>query len=199
MMFSFSDFTAYSRLDARRRLELGLGVERLILLNAAHRRGDVGQHELVRRRRREEVHARVREVHRVALLVEHEEQVFLDVAELLLGRRLLAVGDVRELLLQDQLLDAGLLHHLQQALVLGAAHPRLVEAERGRVLVAGGEGLLALGDEIVRELRLAAHQPRDGAVVLAYCLSPSLPTGPEMISGVRASSMSTESTSSTMA
>jgi hypothetical protein len=34
---------------------------------------------------------------------------------------------------------------------------------------------------------------------IAYSASVSLPTGPEMMSGVRASSMSTESTSSTIA
>ena len=141
------------------------------------------------------------EVDRVPLLVEHEEQVVLDVAELLLAGRQLAVGDVLELHLLHELLDARLLQHLQQALVLRAAELRLVELERGRRRCRPSSSSRSpSATSVFTSSRLPPHQPRDGRVVLARTARRSrCPTGPEMMSGVRASSISTESTSSTIA
>jgi hypothetical protein len=86
-----------------------------------------GQHELVVAVGRERVDAAVGQVDRVPALVEHVQQVLLELAVLLLGRRELAVGDVVQLHLLDHLLHARLLHDLHQALVLRRPEPGLVQ------------------------------------------------------------------------
>ena len=116
---------------------------------------------------RHEIDALVGEMHRVALLVEHEEQVVLHVAVRLLGGGQPPVGDVLELHLLHELLVARLLQHLHQAPALRTAELRLVQLAAPRLCVSPRlEVALGLADERVDELRLPAHDARDGGVVL---------------------------------
>ncbi len=112
------------------------------------------------------VDATIGQVHGVALLIEHVQQVVLDVAQALLRRRQPAIGDVVELHLLHERLDALLLQCLQEALVLGSAQLCLVKRVRGVAGLAVGHRALTGRDELVDHLRLAAHQPRDRGVVL---------------------------------
>ena len=147
------------------------------MVDPVHRLAEVRQHERLVLRRRHELDAAVGEVHRVSPLVEHEQQLLLDVAECLLRRRQLAIGDVLELHLLHELLVARLVHQLEQPPVLRMAELRLIELERRAARVARLEQPLAFGDEHVDELRLLAHEPRDGGVVLEVLRVALVPHG----------------------
>ena len=67
-------------LDCLTSVELLLGRHVRMVVDPVHLGRDVGQHELVGMVRRHEVDAGIRQVHRVPLLVEHVEQVVLEVA-----------------------------------------------------------------------------------------------------------------------
>ena len=200
-MFSRSLFDAYSISICRRASSFCLGRQLVVVVDPMHLLRDVRQHERLVIVRRHELDALVREVHRVPLLVEHEEQIVLDVAIRLLGRRQLAIGDVIELHLLHELLDARLLQHLHQALVLRAAELRLVQAQRRRVrVVLAPDRVSASPTSALTSSRLTrAPAARRRRCARRTSPSFSFPTGPEMMSGVRASSISTESTSSTIA
>src|SRR5258707_34728 len=98
--------------------------------------------------------------------IEHEQQIFLDVAVRLLVRRQLPVGEVLELHLQHELLVTLLLHELEEPPVLRVAHLRLVELDRGVLRIPRAQVTLRIGDELIDHLHLTAHQPRHGCVVL---------------------------------
>ena len=71
---------------------------------------------------------------------------------------------------------------------------------RGAAVSSVCQVALGVADERVDQLGLLARRAGPTAALCSkYIPSFSLPTGPEMMSGVRASSMSTESTSSTIA
>jgi len=150
-------------------------VARLELLGRSHVRvvidyvdflRQIGKNELVVGVGRHEVDAGVGEVHRVSLFVEHEQQIVLDVAVFLLAGGKPSIRNVRQLHFLHELLDAGLLKHLQQPLVLGAAELRLVEGESRCVVVPGLQCFLAGRDERIDEIGLAPHQSRHRRVVL---------------------------------
>src|SRR3569833_1232381 len=138
----------------------------VVMLDAMHFLRDVRQHERVVLVRRHEVDALVGEMDRMALLVEHEEQVLFDVAIGLLACRQTTIGDVLELLLLNRLLDTRLVEHLHQATILRATQLRLIQLENGLALLALLDVALRFADELIDELRLTIHEPRDGGVVL---------------------------------
>ena len=187
-------------LDLAPRLDLLLGRHVVVVIDAMHLLRQIRQDERVVLVRRHEVDALVGEVDRVALLIEHEEQVFLDVAIRLLGRRQPTIGDVVELHLLHELLGARLLQHLHQArdssgcraapCTAGARPPPCRSFSRSR----SASPTSVFTSSVWRRTRRPT-----AALCSKYIPSFSLPTGPEMMSGVRASSMSTESTSSTIA
>ena len=159
MMWSFSLLSAYSPSTARRCSIRSCGREVGILVDPVDRLRDVGHQEqlgVVRRHRRG---APVGQVDRVALLVEHEVERVLEVAHPLLLHRQLAVGDRVELHPLDQLLDPGLVEHLEQPLVLRHAELGLVQLER-RVLpgLLVLEQPLGLGEQGVHHPGLLPHQ-----------------------------------------
>ena len=116
-------------------------------------------------RRREQFDARVREMHRVSALVEHEIQLVLEIAELLLVGRQLPICDVLQLDLLHELLDAALLIELEESLVLGGAELGLEQEERSTILVLRIEGRFGLRHQLVRRVRLQLHEPRHRRIV----------------------------------
>ena len=87
---------------------------------------------------------------RVPLLVQYEQQIFLDIAVLLLVRWKPAIGNVLQLHLLHELLGAGLLKYLEQALVLGSAQLRFVQIERCSVAVCVSSAPVASAHSLLR-------------------------------------------------
>jgi hypothetical protein len=167
--------------------------ERFVLLHPVHRLGDVGNHEGLVVVRGEHVQPLVGEVDGVPLLVHRVEEVLLQLVDLLLHH-------VVALDLPHHLHQAGVVgEHLLQALVARRALARQEQLLARGVGVALRDVLLGPGDQLVDDARLPPVQVHHAGLVRAYAAFASVPTGPEMMSGVRASSIRTESTSSTMA
>ena len=137
---------------------------------------------------------------RVPLFVQHEVERLFQIPHALLLHGQLAVGDGVELHPLHQLLGSRLVQHLEQPLVLGHAQPGLIELQR-RIVPGLGvfQQLLGLGQQRVHHPVCFRTSSATWRLNWAYFSSVSLPTGPEMMSGVRASSMRIESTSSMMA
>ena len=135
-----------------------------------------------------------------ALLVEDEVQHLLELAELLL-----LAGSLRSAMWSSStrctvLLDALLVEELQQPLVLRHAELRLVRLRRRWYGLARPPTAAPPRRRDRWRSRSAAAPARlPGCWTSAYLVSLSVPTGPEMMSGVRASSIRIESTSSMMA
>ncbi len=106
------------RLDLPPCLDPLLGGQRRVVFRVVDGLRDVGDDEELGVVRGHRLRAPLGQVHRVALLVEHEIQVVLDVAHLLLPERQLPVGERVEFRALQQRLHAGLVQHLQQLLVL---------------------------------------------------------------------------------
>src|SRR6185437_1118906 len=159
-------FRGVGDLDLPPRLDLLFGRQVVIVVDPVHLLRDVRHDERFMIVGRHEVDALIGEVHRVALLVEDEQQILLDVPVLLFARRQPAIGDVLELHLLHHLLDARLLKLLEQPLVLRVPELRLVEAESAGRVVTLLEVALGLADELVRQLRLPADETGHGGVVL---------------------------------
>ncbi len=120
-----------------------------IVIDRVHFLRQIREHELVVRLGRHEIHTGVSEMDGVPLFVQHEQQIFLDIAVLLLVRGKPAIRDVLQLHLLHELLGTSLLKYLEKALVLGSAQLRLVEIKRGSVAVTRLERFLTCGDERV--------------------------------------------------
>src|SRR5688572_19847118 len=116
-------------------------------------------------------------MHRVALLIDHVEQLFLDVGELPLARRDLAIGDHVELALLHELPIALLLQNLEEALVLRRAEVRLIQARSSSVSLALLQSALSLSYQAVDELGLLAREARDHPVVLRVVAIALIPDG----------------------
>jgi len=94
-------------IDLRARLELFLRRHLLVMIDAMNFLRDVRQDERIVIIRGHEVHTAIGEMDRVALLIEHVEKILFRIAILLLRRRQLSVGEMLQLLLLHELLDAG--------------------------------------------------------------------------------------------
>jgi hypothetical protein len=136
------------------------------MLDAVDLDRDVGENEVLVVFRRKEVHATIRQVHRVAAFIQDVEKLVLDCPELLLRGRKLPVRDVGKLGLLHQLHHALLLERLQQPLVLRGAETSLVQQKPGSIFVAVLQGTFPFPDEVVRDFRLLSDQSLDGCVVL---------------------------------
>ena len=121
--------------------------------------------------------APVGEVHRVALLVQHEVERFLELPHALLPHGQLAVGDVIQLHPLHRALHARLVQHLEQLLVLGHAEPGDVELDApasGSVL-AIVEQRLGFGQQGVGHAGLLPDQLDDLAVELGVLVVALVP------------------------
>ena len=154
------------RLDGPATLDLLLGRQRLVVVDLVHRVRDVRDDEQHRILRRQRLDALLREVDRVATLVEDEVEVLFEGSHLLVPRGELAVNEVVELDALHQLFHAGLLQQLHQLLVLRHAELRLVEQQRAVVggFLVGDQGLRP-GDEVVHHPRLLSYELHDLRVV----------------------------------
>src|SRR3982751_7043534 len=99
------------------------------------------------------------------LLVQHEKQIFFDIAILLLASRKPAIGDVRELHLLHELLGSSLVQNLEQPLVLRSAELCFVEIKTRCVVVTSLKCFFSGADERVDEVGLLAYQTRHCSVV----------------------------------
>ncbi len=130
-----------------------------VLVDPVDRLGDVGHQEQLGVVRRHGLGAPVGQVDRVALLVQHEVERVLQVPHPLLLHRQLAVRDRVELHPLNQLLDPGLVVHLEQPLVLRHAELGLVQLERrllpGLVVL---EEPLGFGEQGIDHPGLLPHQ-----------------------------------------
>ena len=104
--------------------------------------------------------ALVGEGHLAGALVDREEELRLE------GAAFLAVHLAEHLHLHVfvELADGGVLEHVEHLLVLGRGVVHLVDAPLAAPLVAFGEALLGLGDELVALLHLNAHDAGDERV-----------------------------------
>ena len=140
--------------------------ELVVLVQLSDGRGNVGQHEGVAIVRREPIQPLLGEMHRMSLLVQHEQQVILEVPELLLAGRQFPIREVIEFHALHQLLDALLLQRLHEPLVLGPTHLRLVQLQRCGRGVTALERALAVAGQRVHEIGLSPHQTHHRRVEL---------------------------------
>jgi hypothetical protein len=132
----------------------------------------------------------------VAFFLDEVVQLFLELEEL----DLLRVLRRGELGLFHRTAEFRVLHAAGEGAVLWLAHVDLEQFQAGLLVLACGGGFLGFGDQTIAQRVLAAHEllhERLVALVLMIALGGHDGTADDQ--GVRASSMSTESTSSTMA
>ena len=183
-----------------------LAIRQLLRIHLLQRRHQVGNDERIGIVRVEEFAALLGQVGVVLLLVDREEQLLLQVEHVFLGR----IFQHFEFRLVHQLPDLGLFHHLLQLLVLRRPELDLVQQAAGLVL-GGRDRRWFSRPRCGHRATASRRSPADcrassarGPVrrpAACICRRRGVDTvdGPLMMSGVRASSMRIESTSSTMA
>ena len=130
--------------------------ERLVAVDGAHLRREVGQDEELRVLRAYLLAPLVRKRHLARPLVDREEQVLLELARVLLAH----LGEHLQLDVLVHLAHLGVLEEVHELLVLRHRVVDLVDAVLHLLDVAGLERLLRLLDEVVALRRLHAHDRR---------------------------------------